>query len=206
MAINVKLGGAPTPQPINTTIGVSINSSSPKIGVAIKNPNLNEIKFKLNMRKAINGDLMIFDHPDIDIVYMVEKKKIVSFAKDIMSDMTYGTSSRLLERLRKKGLLIYDSIQGGNVYGSLEGQVMEAASEEDKEMLIPLILNQISEWIDAERPYFAAAQQYDDLLDQNFTDPTEEDSTALGKVPQKTEKGSIPASDIGIYGYSGYGY
>ena len=206
MSINVKIGSAPQPVMQDTTIGVSINSA-PKVGVNIVNSNIHEIKFKLNMRKAFNGDLMIFDHPDIDIVFMVEKKKIVTFAKDVMSDMTYGISSRLLERLSKKGILITDSIQGGNVYGSLEGTLMELQDEAIKDKYVPLVLNQISEWIETERPYFKAAEKYEDMLDSNFADPPEDETTRLGKVPQEVEKGSMmQASMFGPYYYGRYVY
>ena len=101
MAINVKVAGVSQPVMIDTSIGVRIDNN-PSIGVTINNPNLHEVKFKLNIREAHNGDLMIFDHPDIDIVIMREKKKIVTFAKDLATDVVYGTSSRFMERLRKK--------------------------------------------------------------------------------------------------------
>ena len=206
MAINVKVDDGFQPIVQDNSITVKIDSS-PSIGVNIIDPNLHEIKIKLNMRRAMNGDLMIFDHPDIDIVYMIEKKKIVTFAKDLMSDMTYGTSSRLLERLSKKGLLEFDSIQGGNVYGSLEGKLMEANSQDAKDNYVGLILNQISEWIDTERPYFKAAQQYDNMLDANFADPPDDETTRLGKVPQEVEKGSMMQTSLfGPYYYGRYVY
>ena len=124
MSINVKFGSDPQPVMQDTSIGVKIDRS-PSIGVAINNPLLHEIKFKLNIREAHNGDLMIFDHPDIDIIVMIEKMKVVTFAKDLATDIVYGTSSRLMERLRTKGVIAYETIQGGNVYGSLEGQLLE---------------------------------------------------------------------------------
>ena len=205
MSINVKFGNDSTPQPRDTTISVNIDSS-PKIGVNINNPNLHEVKFKLNIREAHNGDLMIFDHPDIDIVIMVEKKKIVTFAKDLATDVVYGTSSRLMERLRQKGVIGYETIQGGNVYGSLEGQLLEAKSPEMKDKLFPLILNQISEWIESERPYFETVHDYEQMYDDSLTHPDKEDSTELGKVPQEVEKGSIRPYVFGAYPYGGYYY
>ena len=205
MSINVKFGNDSTTQPRDTTISVNIDSS-PKIGVNINNPNLHEVKFKLNIREAHNGDLMIFDHPDIDIVIMVEKKKIVTFAKDLATDVVYGTSSRLMERLRQKGVIGYETIQGGNVYGSLEGQLLEAKSPEMKDKLFPLILNQISEWIESERPYFETVHDYEQMYDDSLTHPDKEDSTELGKVPQEVEKGSIRPYVFGAYPYGGYYY
>ena len=205
MAINVTIGSAPAPEPRDTSIGVNINTS-PKIGVTINNPYLHEIKFKLNIREAHNGDLMIFDHPDIDIVVMVEKKKIVTFAKDLATDVVYGTSSRLMEVLRKKGVIAYDTIQGGNVYGSLEGQLLEMKNPDLKEKMYPLILNQISEWIESERPYFETVHEYEQMYDDSLTHPDKEDSTELGKVPQDEKKGSIEPYAFGAYPYSGFYY
>ena len=205
MAINVKLSSAPQSVPESSTIGVSINNN-PTIGVKIINPFLHEIKFKLNIREAHNGDLMIFDHPDIDIVVMVEKKKIVTFAKDLATDIVYGTSSRLMERLRTKGVIAYETIQGGNVYGSLEGQLLEMKNPEKENATMPLVLNQISEWIESERPYFETVEDYEQMYDDELTKPDAEDSTELGKVPQAAEKGSIRPYVFGAYPYGGYYY
>jgi hypothetical protein len=36
----------------------------------------------MHARKNLNGDIMIFDHNNIDIVLMPEKKKVVAFAKE----------------------------------------------------------------------------------------------------------------------------
>jgi hypothetical protein len=205
MSINVKIGSASQPVMQNTTIGVSIDNS-PKVGVVINNPHLHEIKFKLNIREAHNGDLMIFDHPDIDIIVMVEKQKVVTFAKDLATDIVYGTSSRLMERLRTKGVIAYETIQGGNVYGSLEGQLLEMKDPEKKDLQMPLVLNQISEWIESERPYFETVEDYEQMYDDELTKPDAEDSTELGEVPQAAEKGGIRPYIFGAYPYGGYYY
>ena len=112
----------------NRKIGVNIDEPTsvdykPQISVDIVNPNERKHQFSVNMREALNGDLMFMDHKDIDIILMKEKKKIVAFPKDLMSEVVYGAESRLMEHLRKKGIVQYDSIQSGNVYGSLEGKI-----------------------------------------------------------------------------------
>ncbi len=58
----------------------------------------------MNARKNLNGDIMIFDHNNIDIVILPEKKKVVAFAKDLVSDEVYGAQNRLFDHLRKKEL------------------------------------------------------------------------------------------------------
>ena len=80
-------------------IGIDV---TPTVGVKIVNSNVKPYIFELNAREALNGDIMIFDHNDIDIVLMQEKNKIVAFAKEMITDNVYGAESRLFEFLRKK--------------------------------------------------------------------------------------------------------
>ena len=164
---------------------VNVKIGPPPVKVKIEKPILTQ--FKLNAREAINGDIMIFDHKDIDIMYLKEKNKVVAFAKDLMSEAVYGAENRLMTHLRNKGVIAYDSIQGGNVYGSIEAKILES-----KELnVMRVTLKSISEWMESERPYFEAAEDYEEMIDDNFADPEDDETTALGKVPQEAEKGSI---------------
>ena len=170
---------------MNESIKVSINPAKPVITVKVLKPTVAE--FKLKARKALNGDIMIFDHPDIDIVLMTEKKKIVAFAKDLMNEAVYGAESRLLEFLRNKGIVAFDSIQGGNVYGSLEGNLLQ--SEEIDSLKLTLL--NVSKWIESERPHFEAIQHEQEEFEKYLSEPGMEDSTELGEVPHEEEKGSM---------------
>tara|TARA_Y100000034_G_scaffold64917_1_gene78573 strand:- start:332 stop:907 length:576 start_codon:yes stop_codon:yes gene_type:complete len=162
-----------------------------------------EIEFNLNLRNSLNGDLMILDHKDIDIVVQPTSKKIVTFAKEITSDAVYGAESRLLEYLRGQGVINYDSIQGGNVYGSLEGQIMDSSSHDP----IKVTLLKISEWMTTEQPYITGTTAYDDLQDDALTDPDNEYSTDLGDVPHADKKGSINSDSLfAPYLYGRYTY
>ena len=185
----------------NDSIKVNIDKSANSITVKIKEPKIME--FQLNARQALNGDIMIFDHKEIDIVILLEKKKVVTFAKDLMSDAVYGAESRLLEHLRRKGIVAYDSIQGGNIYGSLEAALLSS----DKFDPLKLALLNISEWMDEERPQFEAMKQYDDMMDDYLTEPDMEGSTELGEVPHEKEKGSILQHNLfAPYLYGKYTY
>ena len=162
-----------------------------------------EIERKLNLRSALNGDLMILDHKDIDIVVQPTSKKIVTFAKEMMSDAVYGAESRLLEYLRRQGVINHDSIRGGNVYGSLEGQIMDSETHDP----VKVTLIKISEWMDSEQPYIAGTTAYDDLQDDALTDPDNEYSTELGQVPHEDQKGSMQHRDMfAPYLYGRYTY
>ena len=88
-----------------------------KIGKAAAAPS---VTLELDIRKSMNGDLMIFDHGDIDIVVSAPKSKVVAFPKETITELAYGAQNRLFSFLRKKGLVIPESIQGGAFYGSME--------------------------------------------------------------------------------------
>ena len=65
---------------IDSNVGIDIK---PSVGVNITNNRLKNYVFELTVRESLSGDLMIYDHKDIDIVLMQEKKKIVAFAKNL---------------------------------------------------------------------------------------------------------------------------
>ena len=104
MTVKVNVSGETAPKAEDT---IKVNISSPNLHVEIADENP-PISFKLNARKSLNGDIMIFDHTDIDIIVLTEKKKVVAFAKDIMTDVVYGAESRLFEFLKKRGIVAYD--------------------------------------------------------------------------------------------------
>lgn len=147
------------------------------------------VRLEMDIRKSMSGDLMIFDHGDIDIVLSPSKNKVLAFPKETMSDLVYGAQNRLFSHLRKKGLVIPESIQSGAFYGVLEGQ-LEKSFKQDLDTAKMTLVN-ISKFIDEERPYFESTEAIVSMSDDELVHPDKEDSTELGDVPQSTEKGSI---------------
>ena len=170
---------------INVKISSNLQPTAEPITVKISGPNTTMIEYKLDMRRALNGDIMVFDHKEIDIIVLVEKKKILAFAKDIVCDSVYGAEKRLFEYLRKKGIVQYDSIEGGNVYGSLQGILLESKEVDP----VKMALYEISKWLVEEKPYME--HDHKDSLDDLMLNPDQENSTELGEVPHEEEKGSI---------------
>ena len=153
-------------------------------------------EIKLNISKTANGDYYIKDHSDIDIVVMVEKNKVLALSKDLMSEMVYGAQDRLFGYLTEKGLVDPATVQGGSVYGSMEGMLLPS-----DELNVPnmTILN-ISEWIDSERPYFEFVEKFEEMEVEHFVDPDEKESTELGEVPHEETKGTLrPGYTYGPY-------
>lgn len=172
------------------------------------NNKLRDYKFSLDIRQTLGGDYVIYDHPDIDIVVMPKLKKVVAFPKDKISDLTYDTESRLFDFLTKKGVVARDSVQGGNVYASLQGLFETPPAPKTKEGEDPAepldaiqpILFSIAKFIENEKPRYEYMQKMEEEEEDFYTDATEDNSTGLGEVPHAREKGSIRP---GIY-YQSY--
>jgi hypothetical protein len=181
--------------------GIKVNFQDKPIKVDVKSPVIFE--FSLNVRTTTNGDLMIFDHSDIDIMILSEQKKVVAFAKDLMSEVVYGTEARLFDHLKKKGLVAYDSIQGGNVYGSLEAKLLQSKKFD----IIKLTLKNISEWLTSEIPYMDTMEDFEEMENAWLADPNEDHSTEFDARRHAEEKGAIRQHGLfAPYLYGKYSY
>ena len=159
-------------------------------------------RVELKARRALDGNIMILDHEDIDIVLMVEKGKCIAFPKETMSNKVYAAQDRMFHFLSKKGLVNRSSIRGGNVFGSMEAELLESKIPGiNREQAL---LYSLHEYITGEKPYFKSADEYDDDRLDAMLRPSTEDSTELGDVPQSARKGSMH-KQIGPYGFQ-YNY
>ena len=170
-----------------------------KVGDAVPQPP--SVTLELNIRKSLGGDLMIFDHADIDIVLSSKNNKITAFPKETMNDLVYGAQNRLFSFLRKKGVIVSETVQAGSFYGALEG-LMESPYS-DKINSAKLALLNISKFIEEERPYFENIEAVIAGVDDEYVDPDKTDSTELGEVPQNAQQGSMrPGYVRDPYSYS----
>ena len=133
------------------------------------------VTLEMNIRKAINGDLMIFDHGDIDIVLSPTTNKIIAFPK--------------VTHLYKRGIVMPESIQAGSFFGALEANLQKPFKETLDAAKFALV--NISTFITEERPYFESTEAIVAMDDDELVHPDKTDSTELGEVPQRDEQGSI---------------
>ena len=150
------------------------------------------LSFKLKARRSIDGNVMIFDHIDMDVVIMPEQKKIVAFAKESLNDNVYAAQSRMFDYLFRHGVVIPESVQGGNVYGSMEATYPETNIENYESENFALL--SVAKFMEEEQPYFAYDQSYRDQEIDKLTTPDAQDSTELGDVSHAQKKGSIEPS------------
>tara|TARA_R110000824_G_scaffold62242_5_gene164975 strand:- start:233 stop:781 length:549 start_codon:yes stop_codon:yes gene_type:complete len=142
----------------------------------------------LKIRKTLEGNLIITDHEDIDIIVIPTQQKIVALPKEHMSEDIYVTQTKLFDFLSKKGVIMPETIQGGNIYGALEAKIPASETVDPTEVA----LFTIEKFIEEERPYFMSEEAFEKQQEAHYTDPDEEDSTELGEVPHASYKGSMP--------------
>ena len=147
------------------------------------------VTLEMDVRRSLDGDLMIFEHGVIDIVLSSSKNKIIAFPKEQITDYVYGAQNRLFAFLRKRGVVVAESIRGGSFYGSFEATLQKPLNEDISAAKVALV--NINEFIEEERPYFEAMDVFVAETESEYTDPDKADSTELGEVPQAAEKGSM---------------
>ena len=157
-----------------------------KIGKGAKNT---VVRLEMDIRKSLSGDLMIFDHGDIDIVLSAKNKKILAFPKESMNDLVYGAQNRLFTYLQKKGIVQAESIQAGSFYGAFEATLQDIVKEDVSAAKMALL--NINNFINEERPYFESTEAIISMSDDELVHPDKTDSTELGDVPQRDQQGSL---------------
>ena len=142
---------------------------------------------ELKARKSLDGTLLIFDHNKIDIAVMPNEMKVTTMPKTTVSEDVYEYQNRLLELLADKGILDRGTIQGGNVFRSLEGEIF--TNEEVNSLEATVFV--ISEFLVEEASTERVADDYEKELEDMYTHPDDKDSTEYGEVTQYAEKGSM---------------
>ena len=133
---------------------------------------------ELKARKTIAGDIMIFDHPDIDIMVSPSKNKIFALSKDRYGDHIYATQSRLFEWLRRNGVVDPSKTRGGNIFGSLESTML-IPEEKQKENVSPvdIAVYSIAKFLHKEAPSVKGYKDYENNFDKQLIEPSDEDTT-----------------------------
>ena len=158
---------------------------------------------QINIRKTLSGDLMLREHPEIDIIVMPEKSKVLVLPKDEQTDHIYKLQERLFKYMVQKGVILPESVFSGNVYGSLQGNYPTTVV--DGVDPVQVVIYNLANFIEEERPAFEYEEAYEKAMEKELLKPDVEDSTEIGEVPQEPFKGSIPKYGFptrGIYRYN----
>jgi len=150
-------------------------------------PQVVEASVELKARRSLSGDIMIFDHRDIDIVLMTEKKKVVAFAKEFFGEHVYEAQDRLFKFLARKGIISQESVQGGNIFYSMEASIQETKDYD----IVQNTLFTIGKFIDTEKPIMAYDQAFEDEEEKRLSEPPPGEYTEFDPELHAAEKGSI---------------
>ena len=159
-----------------------------------------EIK-NLDMKRSLSGQIMVFDHIDMDIVLDEKQGKITAYTKKDFGELVYKSQNRLFDFLFRKGVVSPESVKGSNVFGALEGTY---PSNEKVDNLTEIVLYNIANFMKEEQSYIKSFEYVEEVEEDRLINPDEEDTTELGEVPQEEKKGSLnPGLPGYYYGLSG---
>lgn len=171
--------------------------------ISLKVKESDGIKIKVAMRKTLDGHIMVTSHHNFNIVIMPDKGKILTIPKNEYSDETYNNQDQMFKYLANAGVILPDSVNAGSIYGSLEGKY-PTEKKNDEEPLEVVIYN-LHNFLNKDKEDHAIRKKYMDELEQDLLNPSEDETTDLGEIPQAKTKGSIPKWGFptrGIYRYN----
>jgi hypothetical protein len=152
-------------------------------------------KVRLDIRKTLDGNFIIQDHPYIDIIISPSKSKILALSTIAMDDKVYYTQNKYFDFLYKRGVINPSTIQAGNIYASMEAAIPQTTEKVDP---VEVIIFATAMFMDHERPSFEYEKAMRKMQDDYLTNPSDEESTELGEVPQKPRQGSIGTAAYSI--------
>lgn len=153
-------------------------------------------KLELNSRKSIDGNIIVYSHPEIDIMISPTKLKVITFPKISLSDYVYDVQKRFFDFLRNKGAITYDSVQGGNVYGTIEASYPEKSEFGDPTQYMLLT---VYKFLKQDIPNVSYVKNLKDKTEMDITDPVASDTTELGEIPHAEEKGELSLNTFSNY-------
>ena len=146
-------------------------------------------KILLNARKTIDGNILVFDHPDMDILVLPAKSKIVSLPKEELDDELHDGQHRLFKFLVRQGVIDHSTVQSGNLFMSMEGVIPDVDGEGDK---IQYCLYALSKFIEQETPFYKNQEEYKKEMEKDLLQPEIDEYTEFDAARHGETKGSMP--------------
>lgn len=190
-AVQPQLGGMEQPQmPQEPAIPiVKLTHQDEKPNVKVVRPPLETYFLPMNIKKTLEGNVCIYDHPYMDIVVSPSNTKIITFPKDNKMKDTYVTQRDFMEYMKDHGLIKFDSIRGGSLHNSLEATY---AVPKDIDVISAILVG-IYRYIQLSKIQEEKLVNYENDLEKEYLSPDEEHSTSFedAVATHKTKKGSI---------------
>ena len=174
-----------------------------KIGSAAEEKKPVQASIPLQVKKTLDDNLIITDHEYLDIIINPAEGKIITLPKPNVEKDVYDYQKELMNNLFMGGITNAASPQGGPVFGMVETTYPIEGNVDT----LQAVLYRISEFMQSIAGDEEFAREYDENIEDRFTDPNAKDSTRYGEIPpyQDTPEGSALQGDP-TYTFAGYGY
>ena len=146
-------------------------------------------KILLKAKKTIDGNIIVSDHPEINIMILTAKNKIVSLPKDELDDELYDTQKRLFDYLVSQGVVDYTTVQDGNIFMSREATIPDAAGKGDK---IQYCLYAVSNFMDKDLPFYKNMETFEKEVESHLLTPEVDEYTEFDPSRHSDVKGTLP--------------
>ena len=145
-------------------------------------------KILLKAKKTIDGNIIVSDHPELDLMILAKQRKLVALPKEELDDEVYDSQERMFKFLTRRGVIVYDSIQGGNLFMSMEASIADT-EEGDK---IQYLLYSIADFIEQEMPFYRDQEQFEQEMEDQLLEPELDEYTEFDPRRHHQRKGSLP--------------
>tara|TARA_R110000824_G_scaffold162293_4_gene337956 strand:+ start:415 stop:942 length:528 start_codon:yes stop_codon:yes gene_type:complete len=143
----------------------------------------------LKAKKTIDGNIIISDHPEMTILILSDKSKIVSLPKEELDDELYDSQKRLFDFLVANGVIDFDTVQDGNLFMSREATIPEVKESGDK---IQYCLYAISNFLKKEMPFYKNMEEFEKEMEANLLEPEVDEYTEFDASKHHDTKGTLP--------------
>jgi hypothetical protein len=157
--------------------------------IKVNKPIPAKVVLPINIKKTLDGNILIKDHPLIDIMVLPSANRVVTLAKDNKARDTYSAQKELFDLLRSFGLINPDSVQGSSTYGSLEATFPQSKEVDS----VSAILVGIYKLLQQYQQYSKIEREYEETFENWLTDPEEGEYTdyETAMATHRVRKGSI---------------
>jgi len=171
-------------------------------GPAKEAQNETQATVNLKISQTLDGNLLINDHKYIDIVVVPQEGRIITMPKPYAQKDVYDYQKDLMYYLFKNGVGNAMTPEGGPFIGMVE-TTYPLDSQVDP-LQASLLL--ISEYITKTASEELTAQEYDENIEDNFTDPPDSETTKYGEIKPYQDTPGANAIGDPTYTFAGYGY
>lgn len=157
----------------------------------------------LDVVRTLDNNLLVKDHEYLDIVINPAENKLMLLPKPYIDKDVYDYQRDLMYNLQQHGI-IEGFPQGGAVFGMVEANYpSESQSGVDT---LEALLFQLDRYLSHVKSEEYKAREYDENIEDNFTDPPADETTAYGEIPPYQD--TPGANQVGnpTYTFAGYGY